>query len=357
MTSTSSYPTLLDALRDISSTEQTARTHDRERRKVDTYWHMGDAIHTHVLDHEGRTQYGDQVVDRLAQDLSMDRSLLYLILQFRQSFPMVNTYRQLHWSHFRTLLPLETRAAREFYAQAANARNWSVRELMDGVREDLFGRYREVGWSALEEEAPIDLPPLQPLCGQLYTYRLVPAGPDLPISAAGSAAAVEFMVDLGFGIRWSGPLLGLEDACAEMAITSVRQRLEEGESYRFQPAADAERQLYTYVARVDRVVDGDTLLVTVDCGFRIACTQRLRLRSVDAPELSSVAGQRARAYVEQVLGAIDFVIVATHRTDRYGRYLADVRYLPGTMEPEVVLEEGRLLNQELLDRGVVRPYL
>jgi hypothetical protein len=32
MTSTSSYPALLDALRDISSTEQTARTHDRERR-------------------------------------------------------------------------------------------------------------------------------------------------------------------------------------------------------------------------------------------------------------------------------------------------------------------------------------
>ena len=54
MTSTSSYPALLDALRDISSTEQTARTHDRERRKVNTYWHMGGAIHTHVLDHQGR---------------------------------------------------------------------------------------------------------------------------------------------------------------------------------------------------------------------------------------------------------------------------------------------------------------
>jgi len=68
-------------------------------------------------------------------------------------------------------------------------------------------------------------------------------------------------------------------------------------------------------------------------------------------------GQRAKAYVGQVLDAVDFVIVATHRTDRYGRYLADVRYLPGTTEPEVVLEEGHLLNQELLDRGVVRPYL
>jgi hypothetical protein len=101
MTPTSSYPTLLDALRDISSTEQTARTHDRERRKVDTYWHMGDAIHTHV------------------------------------------------------------------------------RELMDGVREDLFQRYRKVGWSALEEEAPSDLPPLQPLCGQLFTYRLMPTGEEL----------------------------------------------------------------------------------------------------------------------------------------------------------------------------------
>ena len=340
----SSYPALLDALRDISSEERTTRTHDRERRKVTTYWYMGDAIHAHVLDHEGRAGYGDQVVDRLANDLSMDRSLLYLILQFRQSFPIVDTYRQLRWSHFRALLPLTTRAAREFYAQAANARNWSVRELMDQVREDLFGRYRELGWSALEEESPIELPPLQPLCGQLFTYRLVPAGE-------------EMVVDLGFGIRWSGPLLGLDDASAGMAVTSVRQRLGEGESYRFRPAEDAGRRLYTYVARVDRVIDGDTLLVTVDCGFRIACTQRLRLRSVDAPELSSVAGQRAKAYVEQVLDAVDFIIVATHRTDRYGRYLADVRYLPGTTEPEVVLEEGRLLNQELLDRGVVRPYL
>ena len=65
----------------------------------------------------------------------------------------------------------------------------------------------------------------------------------------------------------------------------------------------------------------------------------------------------ARAYVERVLDAVDFVIVATHRTDRYGRYLADVRYLPGATEPEAVLEEGCLLNQELLDKGVVRPYL
>jgi hypothetical protein len=61
--------------------------------------------------------------------------------------------------------------------------------------------------------------------------------------------------------------------------------------------------------------------------------------------------------VERILDAVNFVIVATHRTDRYGLYLADVCYLPGTMEPEVVLEEGRLLNQVLLDRGVVRPYV
>jgi endonuclease YncB( thermonuclease family) len=167
--------------------------------------------------------------------------------------------------------------------------------------------------------------------------------------------SAELTVDLGFGIRWSGPLRGLEKAATGMTVTSVRQHMGEGESYLFQPAGEAGRRLYTYVARVDRVIDGDTLLVTVDCGFRIACTQRLRLRGVDAPELSSVAGQRARAYVEQMLSTIDFVIVATHRTDRYGRYLADVRYLPGAAEPEVVQEEGRLLNQELLDRGVCDP--
>ena len=46
-----------------------------------------------------------------------------------------------------------------------------------------------------------------------------------------------------------------------------------------------------------RVVDADTLLVEVDCGFGCRMEQRLRLRGIDAPELKTPEGARARAFV------------------------------------------------------------
>ena len=233
-------------------------------------------------------------------------------LQFRRAFPTVDTYRQLEWSHFRTLLPLATRAQREFYARAADRRGWSVRDLKNHVRDDLYSLAREDGVAAVLTDPPADLPTLQPRIGELYTYRLCP-------TSAGLA------VDLGFGIRWNGPLNGLADPQAGMIVTSTRHRCGATATYRVQPQATTDRHLYTFAAHVDRIIDGDTLLITADCGFHVASVQRLRLRGIDTPELTSVAGQRARAYVEQALGAMGLVVLTTQRTDRYGRYLG--RYL------------------------------
>jgi endonuclease YncB( thermonuclease family) len=56
-----------------------------------------------------------------------------------------------------------------------------------------------------------------------------------------------------------------------------------------------------YLARVRRVVDGDTLVVTVDLGFAVEVGQTLRLRGIDGPELSRQAGERAREFVRQAL--------------------------------------------------------
>ena len=68
--------------------------------------------------------------------------------------------------------------------------------------------------------------------------------------------------------------------------------------------------------------------------------QKLRLRGIDAPELSVAEGQEAR---EWVLGRIEednAVWVRTERPDKYGRYLADV-FLP----------DGGFLNGELVAQG------
>ena len=42
--------------------------------------------------------------------------------------------------------------------------------------------------------------------------------------------------------------------------------------------------MYEYNAEVRRVVDGDTVDVTIDCGFNIHIKERVRLSGIDAPE-------------------------------------------------------------------------
>ena len=45
--------------------------------------------------------------------------------------------------------------------------------------------------------------------------------------------------------------------------------------------------MYDYKAEIVKVVDGDTIDVLVDLGFRITTHQRLRLKNIDTPELRS----------------------------------------------------------------------
>ena len=55
--------------------------------------------------------------------------------------------------------------------------------------------------------------------------------------------------------------------------------------------------------------------------------------------------------------SVDFVVLATARTDRYGRYLADVFYGIGVTDPTAVAAKGRYLNRQLLEEGLAGPYV
>jgi len=72
---------------------------------------------------------------------------------------------------------------------------------------------------------------------------------------------------------------------------------------------------------VTRVVDGDTFYVT-------GLPERVRLADVNAPELSTAEGQRAKAVLEVLLlgRRVCLDIDDLYKTDRYGRYVA-VAYL------------------------------
>ena len=86
--------------------------------------------------------------------------------------------------------------------------------------------------------------------------------------------------------------------------------------------------------------------------------QKLRLRGIDCPELSTAEGQRAKRFVQERLKGLDFIIIKTYkdRVDKYDRYLVDLFYSRDEKDPQKILKEGIFLNQELLDKGLARHF-
>ncbi len=48
----------------------------------------------------------------------------------------------------------------------------------------------------------------------------------------------------------------------------------------------------------------------------------------------------------------DFLIIKTHGSDKYDRYLVDVFYLKGEDNEDKVLRDGIFLNNEILEEGM-----
>ena len=97
-----------------------------------------------------------------------------------------------------------------------------------------------------------------------------------------------------------------------------------------------------YPATVVRVIDGDTVRLTVDVGFRSSHTDTFRLYNVNAPEGKTLAG----ALLSDMLYPGREVVVTTYKPEKYGRWLADIAV------PEVCTSVCEMLIQA----GVVVEY-
>lgn len=103
---------------------------------------------------------------------------------------------------------------------------------------------------------------------------------------------------------------------------------------------------YRYHARVLRVIDGDTLDVEVDVGFRLTTRLPLRLARINAPERAE--GKRATEALATHLGTLprDVVVETAQPRDKYGRYLAEV-YLP---------DDDANVSDWMVSQGYAAPY-
>ncbi len=113
---------------------------------------------------------------------------------------------------------------------------------------------------------------------------------------------------------------------------------------------------YQYKGVLQRVVDGDTLDVTIDMGFAITTRQRIRLAKVDTAEIFRVPkaseayreGIKAKEYVEKRLqeNPDGFIIETLKQPGKYGRYIGEI-FLP---------DSDISLNDELLQKGLAKKW-
>ncbi len=120
------------------------------------------------------------------------------------------------------------------------------------------------------------------------------------------------------------------------------------------PSTTMPSALWVYRAKLERVVDGDTIDITLDAGLHVYRTERLRLLGVNTPErrgATLAAGKAAREYVTEWLrtraGAAWPLRIQTEKGDAFGRWLATVW----------AASTGECLNDDLLTSGQAAVYL
>ena len=113
------------------------------------HWQIGSRIRQDTLK-EKRAEYGKEIVATLPQELIVEygkgfsRRNLFNMIRFAEVFPeqeIVSTVsRQLSWSHFVEIIPLEDDLQRDFYAEMCRIERWSVRTLRQKITGMLYER-------------------------------------------------------------------------------------------------------------------------------------------------------------------------------------------------------------------------
>ena len=119
---------------------------------VQRNWMIGYRIAEEEFGGEERSEYGLKVIKKLSKELTnlygkgYDRGTLYRCLRFYRMFPeIVASLRQqsgtiLSWTHYRILLQVEDKKARDWYEKEVAEQTWSVRTLQRNISSQYYYR-------------------------------------------------------------------------------------------------------------------------------------------------------------------------------------------------------------------------
>ena len=119
---------------------------------VERNWLIGYRIAEEELKGNDRADYGIEVIKKLSKELTkeygkgFDRSNLYRFLSFYKNFPQIvdalsrQSGMLLSWTHYRTLLQVFDKQARDWYEKEAFDQMWSTRTLQRNISSQYYYR-------------------------------------------------------------------------------------------------------------------------------------------------------------------------------------------------------------------------
>ena len=318
------YPNLLLKVQQIIKKTERNIVQTVNREKVVMSWQVGKIIEEHLLKND-RAEYGKKLISQLAKDTLIAEKALYQMRNFYKTYPTLpKDESDLSWSHYRSLATVANEEQRKQLEDLTVKNNLRANDLQHEIAKSK-PRKRKTNKLAVTR-------------GQLFTYKLA----TFPDSKAS-------YIDCGFNI--------FSEIKTKFTGEGVFQSVKKGTGFALKKSDLNPKQLHIYKAYLERVVDGDTLHVTLDLGFKIKHREILRLAKIAAPELATEEGKKSFEALQGILKDVPFVVIKTNKTDIYGRYVADV-FLgwKGEEDPQKVADAGVYLNQQLLDLGVVGVY-
>jgi endonuclease YncB( thermonuclease family) len=114
--------------------------------------------------------------------------------------------------------------------------------------------------------------------------------------------------------------------------------------------------LYRRRAAVVAVTDGDTVVLMIDDGRANYSREKMRLWGINAPEIDTEEGKKAKAFLESKMpvGTEVWIETVKDTTEKYGRYLVNVYLDLNGMELQGWVCAS--VNNMLCVTGHAKPY-
>ena len=287
---------------------------------VQAYWNIGQRIVEVEQEGDARAQYGEDLLNKLSVELTTKLGTGFSVRniknmrQFYLAYPKRQVPAELTWTKYVELSRVKDEGKRELLTHQAVRKGYSEEKIKELVKKE--NRISRSGGPCV---LPKQRTELRYIKQNLSVFTL-----DDAVCPKGYAR-----VDCGFHIY---------RIVKKQELKSV----------------NIGKMSYTYPARINAIVDGDTIRADIELAFDTEVMQILRLRQIDAPEVKTPEGRKSKKFLSDLLKDVSRIVVRTYSPDIYGRHPADIFYLPGCDNADEIFKKGFYLSQVIIDNGHAR---